>query len=108
METDIKFAGVNYQEGCRYIALTSMAQECRLGPLRRVLPTRRFSSGTRPGVTGAGPTGRSAGDQDQWDFPDVELTKLEQRLIVAKVMHTAVLAIFKSHTYSFGETEIYG
>ena len=33
METNIGFEGVNYQEGARYIALTSSAQECRLGPL---------------------------------------------------------------------------
>ena len=41
MKTDIKFKGVNYQEACRMIALTSSEQECRLGPLRRVLPIRR-------------------------------------------------------------------
>ena len=43
MDSNIKFKGVNYQEGARYIALTSTEQECPLGPLRRVLPcTRQF------------------------------------------------------------------
>ena len=55
METDITFEGISYQEGARYIALTSSAQECRLGPLKRVLPRRRCVYGTRPGITGEEP-----------------------------------------------------
>ena len=102
METKVEFKGVNYQEGCRYIALTSTAQECRLGPLKRVLPIRRHNSGTRPGVTGTGPAGATTGDQEQWEFPNVELTKLEKRMIVARVMYTAVMALFRKHTYTFG------
>ena len=65
MESKIKFRGVNYQEGARYIALTSTEQECRLGPLRRILPWRRFVHCTRQGVTGAGPAGPEVGDQEQ-------------------------------------------
>ena len=92
-------------EGCKYIALTSTAQECRLGPLRRVLPRRRFVPGTRPGITGEDPLGRESGGQDQLEFPPLKngLTELEKRLVMAKVMKTAVLALFKTHTYSFGE-----
>ena len=102
METEVGFQGVNYQEGCRYIVLNCTEQECRLGPLRRVLPKRRFVNGARPGVTGAGPMGAEAGDQEQWKFPPVKLTKLEKRLIVATVMRIAVLTLFRTHTYSFG------
>ena len=65
MESQIKFKGVNYQEGARYIALTSTEQECRLDPLRRVLPWRQYVHGTRPGITGAGPAGADVGDKDQ-------------------------------------------
>ena len=42
LETDVKFVGVDYQEACRMIALTSTEQECRLGPLRNVIPKRRY------------------------------------------------------------------
>ena len=45
----------------------------------------------------------SAGDQDQWEFPEVELTKLEKRMILAWVMYTATVALFRKHTYTFGE-----
>ena len=55
LETNVKFRGVDYQEACRLIALTSSEQECRLGPLRRVLPVRRYVHGSRPGVTGEDP-----------------------------------------------------
>ena len=73
-----------------------------MGPLRRILPKRRFVNGSRPGVTGSGPMGAEAGDQEQWKFPSVKLTKLEKRLIVATVMRIAVLTLFRTHTYSFG------
>ena len=32
----------------------------------------------------------------------MELTTLERRLIVAKVMHTAVITLFQTHSYAFG------
>ena len=91
-------------EACKYIALTSTVQECRMGPLRRVLPRRRHSPGSRPGITGEDPLAKDSGCQDQWEFPALGngLTDVEKRLVVAKVMKTSVLAIFKTHTYSFG------
>ena len=98
METKVVFEGVNYQEGARYIVLNCTEQECRLGPLGRVLPVRRYVKGSRPGVTGAGPMG----NQEQWKFPRVTLTGREKKLIVATVMRIAVLTLFRTHTYSFG------
>ena len=41
METKIEIEGVNYQEGARFIVLNFTEQECRLGPLGRVLSVRR-------------------------------------------------------------------
>ena len=37
-ESEVYFEGVDFMEACKYIALTSTEQECRIGPLRRVLP----------------------------------------------------------------------
>ena len=51
METDVGFEGVDFMEGCKYIAMNSTAQECRISPLRRILPTRRHVQGVWPGVT---------------------------------------------------------
>ena len=90
-------------EGARYIALTSSEQECTLGPLRRVLPRRRSRNGTRPGITGVGPCGPDSGDQDQWKFKkNLVLSEEEKKLILAKVLHKAVLTLFQTHTYTFG------
>ena len=55
MESDVKFSGMNYTEAASMIALTSSEQECRLGPLKRVLPTRRSKNGTTLGITGEDP-----------------------------------------------------
>ena len=106
MSTEIKFDGINWTEACKYIALTSTEQECRLGPLKRVLPIRRSVNGTRPGITGEDPLSKDSGSQEQWEFKNLGsngLTKKEKRLVMAKVLKTAVLAIFRTHTYSFNK-----
>ena len=106
MKTEVMFKGINYQEACRMIALTSSEQECRLGPLRRVLPTRRYDHGTRPGISGEDPLGPEVGSQDQWKFPNLKrkpLTEQEKKMVVAEVLRKSVLAIFKTHTYRFAE-----
>ena len=84
LKTDVKFKGVNYQEACRMIALTSSEQECRLGPLKRVLPVRRYKNGTRPGISGEDPLGPDVGCQEQWKFPNLKrkpLTSEEKKSI---------------------------
>ena len=104
MKTEIEFKGVNYQEACRMTALTSSEQECRLGRLRRVLPIRRYTNGTRPGISGEDPLGPDVGSQDQWKFPNLKrnpLSKQEKRMIVAEVARKSVLGVFKTHTYRF-------
>ena len=76
METEIEFKNISFQEAVRYIALTSTDQECRIGPLKTVLPRRRHVNG----MTGTGPVGAAVGVQDQWEFPPVHggLTKLRR------------------------------
>ena len=104
MESEVKFEGMNYTEAARMIALTSSDQECRLGPLRRVLPRRRSNHGTRPGITGEDPMSGDSDSQDQWKFPPLGkngLTALEKRMLTAQVLQKSVLAIFQTHTYSF-------
>ena len=106
MKTEVMFKGINYQEACRMIALTSSEQECRLGPLRRALPIRRYDHGTRPGISGEDPLGPEVGSQDQWKFPNLKrkpLTEQEKKMVVAEVLRKSVLAIFKTHTYRFAE-----
>ena len=106
LESKVKFESVDWLEACKYIAITSTAQECKMGPLRRVLPRRRHAPGSRPGITGEDPLAKDTGVQDQWKFPTLRngLTAQEKRLVIAKVLKTSVLAIFKTHIYSFGQS----
>ena len=71
----------------------------RLSPLWRVLPRRTSRGGVRPGVT-ADPD-----NEEHWYFPEVELTELEKRMIVATVVKIGVLVMMYTHIYTWdGET----
>ena len=65
--------------------------------MHRVLPRRRYKTGTRPGLRGEGPQGAPRGDQEQWLFPRVRLTKHEKRLLVATAVELATEAMFGHH-----------
>jgi hypothetical protein len=69
--------------------------EQRLSPLYRVLPKRSAKGGTRPGVTAP------VAKDDHWVFPNVELTDLEKRTIVATMVQIGVITMFNTHVYAF-------
>ena len=69
--------------------------------MRRILPRRRYSTGSRPGLTGTGPQGALKGDSEQWVFPKVRLKWVEKRLLVATVVELATKAMFDNHYYGF-------
>ena len=73
-------------EAARYNALHWDQVKCRTSSLRRVLPQRRFNGGSRPGITGVGPSGPDNGDTEQWMFPRVRLTASEKKEIIAHVV----------------------
>ena len=89
-------------EAVRYIALNWSEDQCRKSKLRRVLPWRRKSHGSRPGVRGAGPRGPERGDTDQWIFPKVVLSQKDKTEIIGTVLSIAVTELFKNHFYTFG------
>ena len=102
MDSEVSYEGVDYLEAVRYLALNMTEQECRLSPLRRVIPYRRGKTGTRPGITGSGPMGPTRGDTEQWVFRRVTLTENEKRMIIALVIRISVKVMFRSHIYTFG------
>ena len=53
------------------------------------------------GVTGEGPLGPTINEDKQWIFPNVKLTEVEKRMILAEVMRLVVEVLFKTHCYSF-------
>ena len=102
MDTDIKWEDIDYLEAARYVVLNWSEEQCIKSGLRRILPKRRKKNGTRPGLTGEGPQGALRGDQEQWIFPRVELTKDEKKWLIATVVQLATEAMFKHHYYIFG------
>ena len=101
LDIGISFDEVDYLEASRYVALNWSEAECQKSGLRRVLPRRRYRTGTRPGLTGEGPLGYQRGDQEQWIFPSVTLTQEEKRLLLATVIELATKAMFTHHYYGF-------
>ena len=101
MDTDMEFEGLNYMEGARYLALVRTKDWCMKGKLRRVLPSRSKKQGSRPTITGEDPMGPSVNSEKQWDFPNVEISEREKRMIVGEIMRMAVEILFKTHCYSF-------
>ena len=102
LESDITWSSIDYLEAARYVALNWTENQCRSSGLWRVMPKRRKTRGTRPGLKGAGPQGGMRGDQEQWEFPHVRLRPHEKRLMVATVVMLATTAMFKHHYYTFG------
>ena len=52
-------------------------------------------------MKGAGPRGRTKGDQEQWRFQDVILEDWDRREIVGEVVSLATKAMFNNHFYKF-------
>ena len=62
MESDLKWEGVNWKEAVRFLVLGRDEAWCRSSKLRRVIPWRRSTKGTRPGLKGVGPLGADSND----------------------------------------------
>ena len=101
-KSKIKWENIDYVEAVRYIALNWDEVKCKTSSLRRILPVRRFTNGSRPGVTGVGPTGPDRGDTEQWVFPRVKLTGSDKKEIIAQVTKIMTETMFRTHVYTFG------
>ena len=102
LDSKITWQEIDFLEGARYIALNWSEEKCRSSGLKRVLPTRRYNMGSRPGLKGEGPQGGQRGDQEQWVFPHVRLRPHEKKLLIATVVEKATEAMFHHHYYTFG------
>ena len=96
LKSEIKWSNIDYFEAARYLALNWSEEQCRSSKLRRILPTRRGKTGTRPGVRGS-----------EWKFrPDINLTEAEKKELIARVVEVAVAMMFQTHVYGFGGNTI--
>ena len=96
MASKIKFSNIDYRKARLYIASNLNKTDQRLSPLWRVLPRRKKSvGGVRPGVTA------SPECEENWIFPNVQLTDLEMRMIMATVIKIGVIVMMNTHVYEF-------
>ena len=77
LRSTMEFKNVDLLECSRYVALNWTQEQCRASKIRRILPWRRGTRGTRPGMTW--PRGKARGDSEQWVFPEVVMEEWEIR-----------------------------
>jgi hypothetical protein len=71
--------------------------------LLRLLPWRRKSGGTAPGMKNAGINSKNEDAVDtQWVFPDTVPTDMEKRELLARMAEIGVRAIWRHFVYTFG------
>ena len=103
MLSTLEFSGVNFKEGCKYIAANSSEASVAVNKLRRVLPWRPTKMGKRPGVTGPEALGPHSDGEALWQFPrGMELTDLDKKMVIAQVVAIGVRTMFQTHVYTFG------
>jgi hypothetical protein len=95
MKSKITFTNINYKNAHLYITISMYKTDQRTSPLWRVLPRRTSRGGVRPGITSF------PENEEHWYFPEVELTKLENQMIVATVVKIGVLVMMNTQLYTW-------
>jgi hypothetical protein len=100
MESKVQFDNVNLRKATQYIAMCLTNKEHSVSPLRRILPRRTSRGGVKPGVTS------KPSNEENWKFPEVEITSRERRMVIATVIQIGVIAMMNTHVYGF-DSKIY-
>ena len=95
MKSKIAFKNINYRKARLCLATNMNETDQRTSPLWRILPRRTSRGGVRPGITA------SPDNEEHWYFPNVELTELEKRMVVATVVKVGVLVMMNTHMYTW-------
>ena len=94
LNSSISSNNINYHRASIYVAMNLTSEEARIHPLGRVLPKRNHETGSRPWVTGDFKKAELA-----WSIPQVEWTKLEERLMLAEMTRIGVIVMMNSHLF---------
>jgi hypothetical protein len=95
MSSGINFESIDFHKAGKYVAMHLTKEEQAISPLARVLPRRTAKGGVRPGVSS------DPRKDDGWEFPKVERTELEERMLVAMAVEIGIVAMMNTHQYSF-------
>ena len=102
LETEVELKDVDYKEATRFLAMKMTKWEVSNHSLRKYIPKRKHKNGTRPTMASAmakGP-GHMSDESEQWEWPDVVLSKTTRKEINAEVFKHFVTFFFKSHMYT--------
>ena len=87
-EVEIEVQNVNYMEATRFLALTMDDDEIRESRLGRIMPRMRKKASGRAcrklRLTTANSLEATTNDQNQWEWPEVNLSKEEKVEIFSK------------------------
>jgi hypothetical protein len=98
----VKFEGMNWKMIALYVWINRDLTG-NLKGLRRVLPWRRKTDGTEPGMKNVGVNSKKEETIDkQWVFPDTVPTEVVMRELIARMAEIGVRAICRNFVYTFG------
>ena len=95
--SDMKFENVNFEKALKYLRVSGGDDHIKELGLSKIAPKYL---GSRPDLITIG--GEAITDESKWTKMKRDLSEREKRLVIARVVETAVLVCMSSHIYSFG------
>ena len=104
LESEVKVEGTDWKELSCYLAMNMTTKEISDRGLRRLVATRAYSKGRRPGCTGEeakGPNHHEDKKRSSWIVPDIEPFGQEIRRMLATALEIAIKVSFSTYVSSF-------
>ena len=101
-ESRVKWEGVNWGEVGKYVTLNTNKGERRQMGVDELVPTRRFSKGPTPQITGEDAKSKhgTGGDAEaKWIFLKKPFSDREQAKLMGALIKVGTDALFNNHTY---------
>ena len=103
LRSRLKFKGINYRTAALYVRLGMDHFEIRALGLEKIVPKRKYHTGTEPGITGREAlSGNPEKDELRWEFPVREPSEKEKIYLMAACLEIGVRTCFEHHVYQFG------
>ena len=100
LRSPLKIEGFNWRQGARYIVVNKRYTG-DLKCLWNVLPWKRKTGGTMPGMKAKELNSKVGNIEIQWSFPKAEPTEMQIREIHARVAEIGVRFLFENFPYKF-------
>ena len=101
MNSKLKVHGTDWRELAKYLKLTSTPAEISRWKVKKFMPRRGKSGGRAPTIKGAEAKGATK-ESTQWDYPDLQPSEHDIKLLLAACLAVGVKETFRSHIYTLG------